>query len=75
MWKLFNYLFGWDYVTWRNTADNGIARVHVDKTGKVYYWRYKIISVADVITSADNHLWLTCSPEKYGFKQQEQSDE
>lgn len=67
MWKIYNYLFGWDYVTWVNSADQGIARVHVDKNGNVFYWRYKITKISDPIKCAKNHLWLTCPPEKYGL--------
>jgi len=67
MWKLLNYLFGWDYITWKNSADQGIARVHVDKNRNVFYWRYKGSKLPDPIASATKHLWLTCSPEKYGI--------
>ena len=65
MYKLLNLLFGWDYITWKNIVSQGIARVHVDKNGNVFYWRYKNINVADPILKASDHLWLTCSPEKY----------
>jgi len=65
MYKICKWLFGWDYITWENSADQGIARVHRDKNGNLFYWRYKATSVADPIISAKNHLWLTCSPEKY----------
>ena len=63
--RAFNWLFGWDYVQWWNVCDSGIARVHVDGTGRVFYWRYKNIAVADVIRKPDQVLWLTCSPDKY----------
>lgn len=65
MWKIYNYLFGWDYIQWTNSISQGIARVHVDKNGNVFYWRYKNIKVADPIASAKDYLWLTCSPTKY----------
>lgn len=65
MYRLFNYLFGWDYIHWQNTADRGIARVHVDGSGKVFYWRYKITSLVDVIRCPSEVLWLTCKPSKY----------
>ena len=71
MWKLYHLLFGWDYITWKNSADQGIARVHRDRAGNLFYWRYKTTNLADPITDANNHYWLTCSPEKYGFKGEE----
>jgi len=65
MYKILNYLFGWDYITWKNHFGQGIARVHIDKNGNIFYWRYKSIKVADPIINANNHLWLTCDPIKY----------
>jgi hypothetical protein len=65
MWKLLSKLCGWDYIAWKNTASQGIARVYLDGDGVCYYWRYKNIKVADRINSADQVVWLTCSSEKY----------
>lgn len=65
MFKVLNLLFGWDYVAWRNSADHGVARVHVDGRGVVFYWRYKGVRVADEIRDSTDVLWLTCKPEKY----------
>lgn len=65
MYKLLNKLFGWDYVSWKNSADNGIARVYKSPDGVVYYWRYKVTSVADIITRKDQVIFLTCSADKY----------
>ena len=62
---LLNKLFGWDYVVWNNSADNGIARVRRDGMGRIWYWRYRMISVADFITDPSKVIWLTCSPTKY----------
>ncbi len=64
IYKLLNRIFGWDYVAWKNHADQGIARVHVDWTGRVYYWRYKSTRVTDDI-APENVRWLTCHPSKY----------
>lgn len=66
MWRLYNWLFGWDYITWSNSADQGVARVRRDKNGNLYYWRYCNTKLPDPIKNARNHLWLTCKPEKYG---------
>lgn len=63
--KLLNRLFGWDYIAWKNTADYGVARVQVDGNGRVFYWRYKITKVADLIIVDSQVLWLTCHPSKY----------
>lgn len=68
MYRLMHFLFGFDYVQWQNAVDQGVARVHVDGLGRVFYWRYRSTKVADVITRPDQVLWLTCHPEKY-FKQ------
>lgn len=65
IYKILNKLFGWDYITWSNSAADGVARIHVDGAGKVYYWRYRVTKVADPIVSAEDHFWLTCSPTKY----------
>ncbi len=65
MYKLLNKLFGWDYIQWRNSAAEGIARVHKDGNDVSWYWRYKNINVADTIKSKDQVIWLTCSPGKY----------
>jgi hypothetical protein len=65
IYRLLHRLFGWDYIAWQNSAAQGIARVRVDWTGRVWYWRHKSIQVADVITNPFSVLWLTCPPSKY----------
>jgi hypothetical protein len=60
-----HWLFGWDYIAWKNSAASGIARVRVDNNGNVFYWRYKNTKVADPIRRAQDFLWLTCPAEKY----------
>jgi len=65
MYKLKNFLFGWDYIQWRNSCDQGIARVHAGPDGKIWYWRYRITSVIDTIKHPDQVIWLTCHPSKY----------
>lgn len=65
IYKLLNYIFGWDYIAWQNSADQGIARVRVDHCGTVFYWRYRNTKVVDRICDGDGVLWLTCRPEKY----------
>lgn len=68
MYKLKKFLFGWDYINWRNSADSGIARVFKLPDGRVVYWRYRTTTVMDEITKGSQVFWLTCSPSKFGFK-------
>ncbi len=65
MYRIWNYLFGWDYVLWRNSADSGLARVRKSGDNKVWYWRYKITNVFDEVKSPEQVIWLTCHPCKY----------
>lgn len=67
MYRIWNLLFGWDYVHWRNTADTGIARIHRTPDSVVWYYRYKSTSCIDVITPAnwDSVVFLTCNRSKY----------
>lgn len=67
MYKIYNYLFGWDYIQWSNTCDFGIARVHVLPDGKVVFWQYRGISVLQQIVNSHDVYWLTCLPSKYGL--------
>lgn len=65
MYKIFNYLFGWDYIIWSNSADEGISRVRKTPDNVIWYWRYWSTKVADRITNPNEVIWLTCKPEKY----------
>ena len=65
LFRLWKFLFGWDYIQWKNSADSGVARVMADGNGKVFYFRYKSTKVVDVIKDKDQVLWLTCSPDRY----------
>ena len=66
--KVLNKLFGWNYIYWYNSADQGIARVFVSRDGKVYYWRYKSTKLMDIVTDPKDVVWLTCRPEKYFYR-------
>lgn len=72
MYKILNWLFGWDYIAWENTADSGIARVFNDKTGRTFYFRYRCTQVIDEIRKPTQVVWLTCSPAKYAPQAQEE---
>jgi len=65
MYKLLHKLFGWDYVYWKNSADNGIARVHKAQEGVVYYYRYKSTQLIDKVLKKEQVVWLTCPASKY----------
>jgi hypothetical protein len=65
MYKLLNTLFGWDYIAWRNSAAQGIARVYKLPDGTTFYWRYKCTKVLDVILTPGQVIWLTCDSTKY----------
>ena len=69
MWKLLNKLFDYDYIHWHNSADSGVARVHIAPDGNIFYWRYKCTKVLDRIVRPNQVTWLTCEPSKY-FKDQ-----
>ena len=66
MYKILNKLFGWDYVYWNNTVDQGIARVYITLDAQVYYFRYRSTSLIDVVNPNNyNVVFLTCSRKKY----------
>ena len=65
MYKLFHWLFGYDYIYWANTADSGIARV-VETDDGPCYWRYYSTKVMDKADGSNSQvIWLTCSRSKY----------
>ncbi len=66
MWKIFNKLFGWDYINVKSSylsIPDRIVRVHVDGEGHPYYWLYS--SAERIYEGKDNIVWLTCHPGKY----------
>lgn len=67
MYKLFHFLFGWDYLYWQNFCDKGIARIFKNKDGIVYFYRYKNIKCIDKVEdySRSNIIFLTCERSKY----------
>lgn len=66
LYKLFNRIFGWDYVAWTNLCDCGVARVHLDGRGNPYYWKYgKYIYGIKQDDPYVQVVWLTCDPSKY----------
>jgi len=65
MWKLFNFLFGWDYIYWEDYDSSGIARIYDGFNGCPWFFQYKIIKVIKEIKRADEVIWLTCKSSKY----------
>lgn len=64
MYKLFNWLFGWDYIHWQNYCDASISRVRIDGNGNSYFFRYgKYITYLD--KPSERITWLTCNQYKY----------
>lgn len=45
MWRLWHRLFGWHYVYWWNSADQGVRRVHIAANGELYFYQYYRTSV------------------------------
>jgi hypothetical protein len=70
VYKLLNWLFGWDYVHWNGLFSSGISRVFLAKDGKVVYWKFGFpINNLEIIGEPSDVVWLTCKPDKY-FKEQ-----
>jgi len=67
MWRLWNKLFGWDYVAWNNCVANGIAKIFLDGDGNVCFYRYKSTNVIDKVHDyhMTNVIFLTCPRSKY----------
>lgn len=60
MFRLYNKLFGWDYIQWSNFADSGISRIRVDAEGIPYYFRYSGVDIIDRL-GTNREVGLTCS--------------
>lgn len=68
IYQILNYIFGWDYILWDDSIHEGVARVRINPSGVIYYWKYKSIKVMKTLSSPEQVFWLTCKPEKY-FKE------
>ena len=68
MYKLWNMLFGWDYIGFSRRGSYGegtrmgIARVYRDHNGMVYFIDNK---KAFPVGEPGMAMWLTCPPEHY----------
>lgn len=66
MWRLWNKLFGWDYVYWSHRGHCIISRVKFSGNGKPYFKAYRCGFLHLIDEDSYNELiWLTCKPEKY----------
>lgn len=68
LYKILNFIFGYDYIYWKDSASQGIARVRVLEDGTVYYWYSVVLRFFEEIETPDQVKWLTCSSNKY-FKE------
>lgn len=81
MYKILNWLFGWDYILWSNSwacldeLAGGVSRLHRDIEGNLWYHvKGEGWSGIRVVEKPSHVLWLTCSPSKY-FELENQQDE
>lgn len=70
LYKLWNYLFGWDYILWRNTMYGGISRIRELPNGDFYFLTYGDPTLLNNITTGIGNgeviqEWLTCCKSKY----------
>jgi hypothetical protein len=66
MYRIFNWLFGWDYVLWNSDWTSGISRVNVSKDGRLWYWtEMPLVYEAKELYNPAKVMWLTCHPTKY----------
>lgn len=65
MYKILNWLFGWDYIYLEDSYGQGISRVKKDAEGNPIYTPNFIFPRIEKIYNPDNVIWLTCSREKY----------
>lgn len=70
MYKLWNYLFGWDYILWENCLYRGVSRLRRLPNGDVYFLAYGNMSCFNNITKGTGNgevvvEWLTCDKNKW----------
>ena len=66
MYRLWNYLFGWDYILWKNCLYKGVSRVRVLPNGTPYYLEYGRMDTFELIKDNNEvYQWLTCDESKY----------
>ena len=63
-WKLFNIVFGWDYIRWQNSCSSGVARLRISKCCRLHYYEYPF-EYPEFLTDPSAVIWLTCHPSKY----------
>lgn len=72
MYKIFNKLFGWDYVFWRvgQVGSYGISRIKTFPDGTHYITRYYGAGFVDlnVVEPCIKLTYLTCDASKYTGK-------
>ena len=70
MYKIWNYLFGWDYILWKNCLYSGVSRLRILPNGDAYFLTYGNTRLLNNITTGKGNgevvaEWLTCDKSKY----------
>jgi hypothetical protein len=70
MYKIWNYLFGWDYILWKNCLYSGVSRLRLLPNGDAYFLTYGDTVLLNNITTGKGNgevvtEWLTCDKSKY----------
>lgn len=65
MYKLYNWLFGWDYILQTSGMDCVICKVFYLPDGRLAYWEHKGLRWLKIIKTKNQVIWLTCDGSKY----------
>lgn len=70
IYRFWHYLFGWDYILWKNCLYTGISRLRKLPNGDIYFLTYGSPKLLNNITTGNGNgeivaEWLTCDPAKY----------
>ena len=66
IYKIMNYIFGWDYIVWNYCGGKGVSRIRVLPNGNIYYLRHGAYdSFQEINKESDVKAWLTCDKSKY----------
>ena len=70
MYKIWNYLFGWDYILWKNCLYTGVSRLKRLPNGDIYFLTYGDNRYLNNISTGKGNgeyvtEWLTCLEDKY----------
>ncbi len=71
MYKIYHFLFGWDYIIHLQKANlktnYKFCRLHKTVSGTIFFYDYygdlKIINLQNM--HSESLIWVTCNPKKY----------